>query len=46
MVQPARPQKVRNEDIARAFDEVADLLDLEKGNPFRSRALSQCGATG
>lgn len=35
---PAPPPKVRNEDIARAFDEVADLLDLENDNPFRIRA--------
>ncbi|MGO8737446.1 DNA polymerase/3'-5' exonuclease PolX [Rhodoblastus sp.] len=35
---PAPSEKVRNEDIARAFDEVADLLDLENDNPFRIRA--------
>ena len=29
---------VHNEEIARAFDEVADLLSLEDENPFRIRA--------
>ncbi len=35
---PRPAQKVSNEDIARAFDEVADILELEKENPFRIRA--------
>jgi DNA polymerase (family 10) len=34
---PARAA-VHNADIARAFDEIADLLELEAGNPFRVRA--------
>ena len=29
---------VHNADIARAFDEIADLLELEGANPFRIRA--------
>ncbi len=29
---------VHNADIARAFDEIADLLELEGANPFRVRA--------
>ncbi|MGZ5104737.1 MAG: DNA polymerase/3'-5' exonuclease PolX [Usitatibacter sp.] len=29
---------VHNADIARAFDEIADLIELEGGNPFRIRA--------
>jgi DNA polymerase (family 10) len=29
---------VHNADIARAFDEIADLLELEDANPFRIRA--------
>ncbi|HXH65153.1 MAG TPA: helix-hairpin-helix domain-containing protein, partial [Mariprofundaceae bacterium] len=29
---------VHNEDIARAFDEIADLLEIEEANPFRVRA--------
>src|SRR5579862_3310272 len=29
---------IHNIDIARAFDEVADLLELEEANPFRVRA--------
>ena len=29
---------VHNADIARCFDEIADLLELEGANPFRIRA--------
>jgi len=29
---------IHNEDIARAFDEIADLLEIEDANPFRIRA--------
>lgn len=29
---------VHNADIARVFDEIADLLELESGNPLRVRA--------
>ena len=29
---------VHNADIARVFEEIADLLELEDGNPFRVRA--------
>ena len=29
---------VHNADIARVFEEIADLLELESGNPFRVRA--------
>ncbi|MCI4679166.1 DNA polymerase/3'-5' exonuclease PolX [Rhodoblastus acidophilus] len=42
---PASPEKVRNEDIARAFDEVAELLDLENDNPFRVRAYRNAART-
>ena len=30
--------RARNEDIARAFDEIADILELKNDNPFRIRA--------
>jgi DNA polymerase (family X) len=39
------PEKVGNQDIARAFEEVADLLDLEKDNPFRIRAYRNAART-
>ncbi len=42
---PAPPEKVSNQDIARAFDEVADLLDLENDNPFRIRAYRNAART-
>jgi DNA polymerase (family X) len=29
---------IHNEDIARAFDEIADLLEIDEANPFRVRA--------
>lgn len=29
---------VHNEDIAKAFEEIADLLEIEEANPFRVRA--------
>jgi DNA polymerase (family 10) len=29
---------IRNEEIAHAFDEIADLLEIEEANPFRVRA--------
>ncbi len=29
---------VLNPDIARVFDEIADLLEIEDANPFRVRA--------
>ncbi|WP_241162541.1 helix-hairpin-helix domain-containing protein [Acidithiobacillus ferrivorans] len=29
---------VLNSDIARIFDEIADLLEIEDANPFRVRA--------
>jgi DNA polymerase (family 10) len=32
------PSPVHNADIARAFDEIADLLELANENPFRVRA--------
>lgn len=35
---PARVGETHNEDIARAFDEVADILEIEGDNPFRVRA--------
>ncbi len=36
---------VHNADIARAFDEVADLLELEEANPFRVRAYRNAART-
>lgn len=42
---PAAPEKVGNQDIARAFDEVADLLELENDNPFRIRAYRNAART-
>ena len=41
----APPEKISNQDIARAFDEVADLLDLENDNPFRIRAYRNAART-
>jgi DNA polymerase (family 10) len=35
----------RNEEIARAFDEVADILELESENPFRVRAYRNAART-
>lgn len=42
---PASVEKVRNEEIALAFAEVADLLDLENDNPFRIRAYRNAART-
>jgi len=36
--EPSEPILARNEDIARAFDEIADIHELEGDNPFRIRA--------
>jgi DNA polymerase (family X) len=44
-IDPAPLGKVSNEEIARAFDEVADLLDLENDNPFRIRAYRNAART-
>jgi DNA polymerase (family 10) len=35
----------RNEDIARAFDETADILEIEEANPFRVRAYRNAART-
>jgi DNA polymerase (family 10) len=35
----------RNEDIARAFDETADILEIEEENPFRVRAYRNAART-
>jgi len=35
----------RNGDIARAFDEIADLLELQDANPFRVRAYRNAART-
>lgn len=29
---------VKNADIARVFEEIADLLEIQEANPFRVRA--------
>ena len=34
-----------NEEIARAFDEIADLLEIGKANPFRVRAYRHAART-
>lgn len=36
---------VYNMDVARAFDEIADLLELQGGNPFRIRAYRRAAQT-
>ena len=36
---------VHNEDIARIFDEIADLLEIEEANPFRVRAYRNAART-
>lgn len=36
---------VHNADIARVFEEIADLLDLEESNPFRIRAYRNAART-
>jgi DNA polymerase (family 10) len=35
----------RNEDIARGFDETADILEIEQENPFRVRAYRNAART-
>jgi len=35
---PERALTISNEDVARIFDQIADLLELEEENPFRIRA--------
>ncbi|MGO9943068.1 MAG: DNA polymerase/3'-5' exonuclease PolX [Rhodoblastus sp.] len=44
-VETVQQSKVRNEDIARAFGEVADILALEEENPFRIRAYRNAART-
>ncbi|MBI4293136.1 MAG: DNA polymerase/3'-5' exonuclease PolX [Betaproteobacteria bacterium] len=36
---------VHNADIARVFEEIADLLDIEEANPFRVRAYRNAART-
>lgn len=36
--EPRQPVLARNEDIARAFEDVADIYELKNENPFRIRA--------
>ncbi len=36
---------VHNEDVARIFDEIADLLDVQGDNPFRIRAYRNAART-
>ena len=36
---------IHNEDIAAAFDEIADLLEVENANPFRVRAYRNAART-
>ena len=45
-VQAAKePMPVHNADIARAFEDVADLLELDEANPFRVRAYRNAART-
>jgi len=32
---------VHNADIARVFEEIADLLEIQEANPFRARPLPE-----
>jgi hypothetical protein len=36
---------MQNPDIARLFDEVADLLEIQDANPFRVRAYRNAART-
>ena len=36
---------VHNDDIARIFEEMADLLEIEEANPFRVRAYRNAART-
>ena len=36
--EPSSPSLARNEDIARVFEEIADICELKSDNPFRVRA--------
>jgi DNA polymerase (family 10) len=36
---------VHNADIARAFEEIADLLEIQEANPFRVRAYRNAALT-
>ncbi len=40
-----RAVSLHNEDVASAFDEMADLLDIQGGNPFRIRAYRRAAQT-
>jgi hypothetical protein len=40
-----RPVLAHNEDIARSFDEVADIFELKDDNPFRIRAYRNAART-
>jgi DNA polymerase/3'-5' exonuclease PolX len=40
-----QPILARNEDIARSFDELADILELKDDNPFRIRAYRNAART-
>lgn len=40
-----RSVSIHNEDVASAFDEMADLLDIQGGNPFRVRAYRRAAQT-
>src|SRR5204862_1310530 len=39
------PSSMQNPDIARLFDEVADLLEIQDANPFRVRAYRNAART-
>jgi DNA polymerase (family 10) len=42
---PHRAQPVENIDVARIFEELADLLEIQGGNPFRIRAYRTAART-
>jgi DNA polymerase (family 10) len=41
----APPRKLSNREIAQAFDDIADLLDIKGDNPFRIRAYRNVART-
>src|SRR5207245_6212044 len=43
--EPASFYRMQNPDIARLFDEVADLLEIQDANPFRVRAYRNAART-
>jgi len=44
-VNPESERRMENPEVAQAFDEVADLLELQDANPFRVRAYRNAART-